>query len=183
MRRFKFGALTGREIETFQSVPSSGAAHLAQCSCSAGESHGGNSRAVLAEIAELLQITLKHGHELTIEPNIDNYALDIGIGTSALAEEALSPEEILTLESAPYAAADAHGSRCEAVRRSTALPLEPVTTRAAIALNHGHAVRLQPAADGLEVTIASARHEAFDRPSGPARADTSARQLAMRQAR
>ena len=80
---------------------------------------------MFAEIAELLQITLKHGHALTIEPNIDNYPLDIGIGASALEEEALSPEEILTLESAPYAAADAHGSRCEACRRSTALPLEP----------------------------------------------------------
>jgi len=97
---------------------------------------------VLAEIAELLQIVLRHGHELTIEPNIDNYALDIGIGASALdEEEALGAEEILTLESAPYSAAAAHASRCAACRCSAALPLEPATTRAAISLNHGDRLR------------------------------------------
>ena len=46
----------------------------------------------------------EHGHELTIQPNSDNYALDIRIGTSG-AEEALGAEEIMTLESAPYSAA------------------------------------------------------------------------------
>ncbi len=51
VRRFKFDPLTGGEIETLQSVPSGAAAHLAECSCSASESHAGNSRAVLAEIA------------------------------------------------------------------------------------------------------------------------------------
>jgi len=65
------------------------------------------------------------------------------------------------------------------------VPLEPLLTLAAIALNHGHAVQLQPDAEGPEVTvtIASERHEAFDRPSGPVPLDTSAVQLAMQQVR
>jgi hypothetical protein len=64
VRRFKFDPLTEGEIETLQSVPSGAAAHLAQCSCSFGDSHAGESRAGLAEIADLLQIALQHGHEL-----------------------------------------------------------------------------------------------------------------------
>lgn len=184
VHRFKFDPLTSGEIETLQSVPSSAATHLAQCSCSAGESHAGNSRAVLAEIADLLLIALQHGHELTIQPNSDNYALDIGIGTSALgAEEALGAQEIMTLESAPYSAAGAHASRCVACRCAAPLPIEPVTTLAAIALNHGHAVQLQPATESLQVTIASERHQAFDRSSDSVRLDTSAVELSMRRAR
>ena len=58
-------------------------------------------------------------------------------------------------------------------------------TLAAIGLNHGHRVQLQPAAEGPEVTvtIANERHETFDRPSGPLRIDTSAVELAMRTVR
>jgi hypothetical protein len=59
---------------------------------------------VLAEIVDLLLIALQHGHQLTIQPNSDNYALDISIGTSG-AEEALGAEEIITVKSAPYSAA------------------------------------------------------------------------------
>ncbi len=61
-----------------------------------------------------------------------------------------------------------HGAMCEACRCAEPLPIEAIMTPAAIALNHGHAVQLQPAAEGPEVTvtIAGERHEAFDRPSG-----------------
>jgi len=131
VRRFKY-----EPLETLQSVPSGAAAHLAQCGCSFGDSHAGNSRAALAEIADLLLIALQHGHELTIQPNSDNYALDIGIGASARgAEEALSAEEIATLESAPYSAAGAHAARCLACRSAVPLPIEPATTLAAIPLS------------------------------------------------
>jgi hypothetical protein len=129
---------------------------------------------------------LWHGHQLTIQPNSDNYVLDISIGTSALdAENALGTEEIVTLESAPYSAPAEHASRCVSCRCAAPLPIEPVTTLAAIALNHGHTVQLQPAAEGLEVTvtIVPARDEAFDCPPDHAQMDTSAVERAMRQVR
>jgi len=71
-----------------------------------------------------------------------------------------------------------------ACRCAAPLPIEPVTTLAAIALNHGHAVQLQPAAEGLEVTvtIASERHEASIA-VGPVPMDTSAIELAMQRVR
>jgi hypothetical protein len=175
VRRFKFLPLTEAEIEALRSVPSSAGAHMNQCSCG----KNGDSRRVLAEIENLLVLALAHGHQLTIQPHANDYACDIDIGTSALSEEeALDVEE---LESAPYSAAN-HGGTCEACRCAELLPIEPILTIAAIGLNHGHAVQLQPADEGPEVivTIASERHEAFDRPSGPVRIDTSAVQLAMR---
>ncbi len=178
VRRFKFDPLTKGEIETLQSFPSGAAAHLAQCSCRGGQSH-----AVLEEIADLLLIALQHGDELTIQPNSDSYAIDIGIGPSNLdAEAALDAEQITTLESAPYSAAAPHASPCVACRRATSQPIEPVTTLAAIALNHGRAVQLLPAAEGrdVSVSIAGKRDEAFDRSSDPVPVDTSAVERAMR---
>jgi hypothetical protein len=133
---------------------------------------------------DLLCLTLAHGHPLAIRPNADNYALDIEIGTTALdAEEALGVAEIGAIEAAPYSAA-MHGAMCEACRCAEPLRIKAIMPLAAIALNHGHAVQLQPAAEGPEVTvtIASECHEAFDRPSGASRIDTSAVELAMRTA-
>jgi len=182
VRRFVFLPLTGPEIEKLESVPTATAGHLDQCSCG----RNGGSRLVLEELADLLLVALQHGHELAIEPNADDYALDIEIGASALvAEGALGTKEVTTLESASYAAPSKHRAACEASRCTAPVPLEPVLTLAAIALNHGHAVQLQPDAEGPEVTvtIASERHEAFDRPSGPVPLDTSAVQLAMQQVR
>ena len=180
VRRFGFLLLTGDEIETLESVPTAAAAHINSCSCN----KNGDSRRVLEEIADLLLVALQHGHELAIQPNADNYALDIDIGTSVLGrDEALGVEEIRAIESAPYSAAK-HGT-CEVCRCAASPPIGPVMILAAIALNHGHAVQLQPDPEGPEVTvtIASARHEAFDRPSGPVALDTSAVQLAIRQMR
>jgi hypothetical protein len=174
-RRFKFLPLTERELEALEPTP-----HLARCSCG----KNGDSARALAEIEDLLQVTLQHGHELVIEPRADDYALDIGIGSSALgAKKALGTKEITTLESAPYAAPAEHRPVCEICRWAAPLPLGPVMTLAAIALNHGHAVQLQSAAEGLKVTVTIERNEAFDRPSGPEKIDTSAVEFAMRHAR
>ena len=71
---------------------------------------------MLAEIEDLLVLTLAHGHQLAIQPHANDYACDIDIGTSALgAEEALDVEEIRMLEASPYSAAS-HGGTCEACR-------------------------------------------------------------------
>jgi len=86
VRRFAFLPLTGSEIEKLESVPTATAGHLDQCSCG----RNGGSRLVLEELADLLLVALQHGHELAIEPNADDYALDIEIGASALGAEGLS---------------------------------------------------------------------------------------------
>ena len=83
VRRFAFLPLTGSEIEKLESVPTATAGHLDQCSCG----RNGGSRLVLEELADLLLVALQHGHELAIEPNADDYALDIEIGASALGAE------------------------------------------------------------------------------------------------
>jgi len=148
VRRFGFLLLTGDEIETLESVPTAAAAHINSCSCN----KNGDSRRVLEEIADLLLVALQHGHELAIQPNADNYALDIDIGTSVLGrEEALGAEEIRAIESAPYSAAK-HGT-CEVCRGAASLPIGPLMTLAAIPLNHGHGLTIRPHVDSDDIEI------------------------------
>jgi len=148
-RRFRFPPLTEDEIEKLESVPTAAAAHLGSCSCG----KNGDSGRVLAEIADLLELALAHGHELAIQPHVYDYGMDINIGPSVLgAEEALGAEEIRALESAPYSAAK-HGGTCAICNCGALLPIGPVLTLAAIPLNHGYGLTIRPHVDSDDIEI------------------------------